>query len=173
MPTSEILIISLAIYFILISRLATLKPVYITARKLYLFRCLFPSWKFYEDIGHVPVLYYRLGSTLEMNESGPWTLAINKLDRSWRNLFLNPEGNLVHAYNSLLQQLENDKEDIAELNKDDLINTASYNLTKNLVITKIKSSDSNDMFFQFKLTSMMQGSVCDLQDILISAVHRV
>ena len=96
---------------------------------------------------------------------------MEKLDRSWKNIFINSKGNLTHAYNSLLQQLENDKEEVTEIDKDNLVNSASYQLTKNLVLSKITPTKDKELFFQFKLTSTMQGSPNNSQDILISIIH--
>ncbi len=151
-----------------IGYLSLLKPRYFSIRKLYLFRCLFPSWKFYEDICYQPLLYYRLAD--DGKNFQQWQLCIEKLDRSWNKLFLNSNANLVHAYGSLVQQLENDKEEIEEGREKDLVSSVSYKLVKNLVEDRIKDQAK---FFQFKLTLTMQGLPQDNADILVSIVHEV
>lgn len=117
----------------------------------------------------MPILYSRTSADGENFSS--WEPVIKKLERNWKNLFLNPEGNLSHAYSSLLQQLESDKEDIAEENKDDLVNSVSYQLTKNLVRTKLDLKPNEKISYQFKLTLELQGNPADCQDILFSLVH--
>ena len=86
---------------------------------------------------------------------------------------MNSEGNLCHAYNSLLHQLEADKEDVREENKDELVQSVSYLLTKNLVVSKIKERADHKQYFQFKLALEFQGNASDCQDILFSIVHEV
>lgn len=117
----------------------------------------------------MPILYCRTSADGDI--FGSWEPVIKKLERNWRGLFLNPEGNLSHAYSSLLQQLESDKEDIAEENKDDLVNSVSYQLTKNLVRTKLDLKPNEKISYQFKLTLELQGNPSDCQDILFSLVH--
>jgi len=169
MTTSYTLVVVFLIYFLAVSFLSSLNPVYISFRKVYLFRCLFPSWKFYEDVCYMPILYCRTSS--DGDNFSPWQPVIEKLERNWRCLFLNPEGNLSHAYSSLLQQLESDKEDIDEDHKDDLVQSVSYQLTKNLVRSKLDLKPNEKMCYQFKLTLELQGNSSDGQDILFSLVH--
>lgn len=171
MPETNTIVIVFAIYLISLYFLSSLKPVYISFRKVYLFRCLFPSWKFYEDLSYIPVLYYR--TSADGGNFGQWNLAVEKLERRWSRLFVNPEGNLCHAYNSLLHQLETDKEDIAEENKDDLLRSVSYQLTQNLVISKMKHEKVVKPFYQFKLSLEFQGNPEDCEDILYSITHHI
>jgi hypothetical protein len=165
------LIIAFAIYFFVVSYLAFLNPIYISIRKVYLFRCLFPSWKFYEDICYLPVLYFRQSTDKE--NFGNWEEVIPKIDRKWKNIFVNAEGNLIHAYNTLLLQLENDKEEVIEGEDENFVNSVSYRLVRNLVELKLKSSYSNSKYFQFKVTSQMQGDRDDFEDTLVSIIHEV
>lgn len=171
MGESYFIWIALLVYFLVISFLSSLNPVYISVRKIYLFRCLFPSWKFYEDICYVPVLYYRLSEDGESFKD--WCPLFDKLERSWKNFFINPEANLRHAYNTLLQQLESDKEEISEERKSELASSVSYLLTKNLVNYRLRDIKSSMKYFQFKLSLEMQGSSLDREDIIFSLVHEV
>ena len=118
----------------------------------------------------MPALYYRESKDgLIFSE---WKSGHEKLRRSFSSVLINPKGNLEHAYNSLLQQLESDKEDTDEEKSNDLEFSTSYQLTKNLIEFKIKSSNSDSNYFQFKLTSTLQGAPEDKEDILISLVHK-
>lgn len=170
MVVSGVIIACFVLYFFLLSCVVILRPVFISTKKLCFFKTLFPSWKFYDDISHLPVLYYRAGSRNEILEM-PWIQAIEKLDRNLNQIFLNPTGNLYHAYNSLLEQLENDKEEVHEINGQDLAHSVSYQLTKNLVIDRIKLQLADTVeCFQFKLTLEMQGAKDDVVDTLLSPV---
>ncbi len=117
----------------------------------------------------MPILYSRVST--DGDNFGPWEQVIEKLERNCKSLFVNPVGNLSHAYSSLLQQLESDKEDIAEEDKDDLVQSVSYRLTNNLVRSHLPSTTAGKIYYQFKLTLELQGNSKDCQDILISLVH--
>lgn len=169
MTTSYTLVVVFLVYFLVLSFLSSLNPVYISFRKVYLFRCLFPSWKFYEDVCYMPILYCR--TSRDGSNFSSWEPVIKKIERNWRCLFLNSEGNLSHAYSSLLQQLESDKEEIEEKNKDELVQSVSYQLVKNLVRSKLDLKNNEKLSYQFKLTLELQGNPADCQDILFSLVH--
>jgi hypothetical protein len=157
----------LFLYLLVLVLLSSLKPVYISFRRVYLFRCLFPSWRFYEDLSYIPVLYYRESNNgLDFDS---WKPACRKIERKWSRIFINPEGNLAHACNSLLQQLESDKEEVTDEDKNLFINSVSYRLCRNLVESLIIPEGKK--FYQFKLTLEKQGSTDDTQDILFSITH--
>lgn len=59
---------------------------------------LFPSWRFFEDVGHRFTLWAR------NSESQDWVLLRKPLSRHRRLLWVNAEGNLVLALDSLLEQ---------------------------------------------------------------------
>ncbi len=171
MSSDTTIIIFLTTYFIALILISRMKTVYIPGRAIYLFRALFPSWRFFEDLCYLPVLYFR--SSEDGKNFGPWEAALGKLERNWGCLFINSQANLLHAYHGLLQQLENDKEEVKEENKNDFIQSVSYQLTKNLVLSRILNSKKEEkkIYFQFKLSAVMQGSPQDAEDILISVTH--
>lgn len=150
-----------------------LKTKYVPGRAISLFRALFPSWRFFEDLCYLPVLYFRTSE--DGKNFSSWQTALGKIERKWSRLFLNPQGNLLHAYHGLLQQLENDKEEFEEENKNLFIQSVSYQLTKNLVVSKILDSKPQDRkkYFQFKLSAVMQASPKDAEDILVSITHEL
>lgn len=164
-----IFILGLIVYFIVLCFIVTRVPRYVNARKMYLFRSLFPSWKFFEDIVYLPVLYMRTGNSSDLQDE-QWVEVLPRIERNWKYLFMNPEGNLLHAYNSLIQQLEYDKEDTSLDNPDSLASSVSYLLVKNMVRKHIEGA-SHITHFQFKLRAIKQGSSVDAEDTLISLVH--
>ena len=84
----DTLLIAFSLYFFLVLALSFLKPRYVPGRAIYLFRALFPSWRFYEEVCEVPMLYIRSGTETEL---GDWHPAWKPLERSLRKIFLNPE----------------------------------------------------------------------------------
>ncbi len=159
------LIIALAVYFALITLLSSLKPRYIPGRAIYLFRAFFPSWRFYEDICEMPMLYYR---TLE--PAGDWKLAWQKPLRSWSTIFVNPQVNYLFACQGLLNQVENDVNELGEGAHEEFSNSVSYRLLENLVRYSMRAEgDGAATRYQFKLMAAIQGEDA-FQDVLISPV---
>lgn len=159
-------IIGLSVYFLILIYVTALKPKYISAQKLYFFKCLFPSWRFYEDVCYLPELFYR--TSVDGVEYTEWMPGINKLERNWINIFINPQANLNHALNTLFLQLENDKEEFEIADKDKLTKTVSYELVRNYIEYILK--DQKVRYYQFKLRSYMQGNENDYQDTVISPI---
>jgi hypothetical protein len=131
-------------------------------------RALFPSWRFFDHLGHVPHLYYRL-QTEEHTGFGNWELALKHKKRTFRCLFLNPHDNLQMAYQSLVEQLVSELQEPSENQSDILPGTVSYNLVQNFVRFQIMShlnENRRDLKFQFKV-------VVDEDDLFISLIHGV
>ena len=118
---------------------------YVPGRAFALFRALFPSWRFFDDVGHVPQLLCRLGPTPD--QLGPWRICVpNRTNRTELkgfvgSLFLNPQGNLRMACNSLVEQLMSDLGDFeveagpgpGPCDESQFVDTVSYQLTRDLV----------------------------------------
>jgi len=137
----------------------------------YLFRSLFPSWQFFAAVTEVPVLYLRISQ--DGQNFSPWENALKKPARHWYSLFLNPEGNLFLACNSLLQQAEVEIGDLSPIEAENYESSVSFNLIKNLVQFCLRQSENNYSHFQFKIGRVLQGS--DLQapeDFLISIIYQ-
>src|SRR4051812_5994815 len=90
-------------YFLALALFSTVKRTTIAGKTIFMFRMFFPSWRFFDDIGHVPVLFYR--KSTQGKEFEPWVECLNKPTRKWRTLLLNPQGNFLLACGSLLQRL--------------------------------------------------------------------
>lgn len=113
--------IGLAVYFVAVLLLAVRKPVEVQSRWLQLLRFLLPSWRFFDELGQLPVLSMREGE-------GPWRPVLPPMTRSVRRLVLNADGNFALACESLVQQLV---ADVVE--SDDVTALESYRLVSNLV----------------------------------------
>lgn len=168
---SKTIIIVFLAYFLILLLLSFIKTKKFSYRGLMLFRVLFPSWRFYDDVNYVPFLYYRFGH--DEKNFGEWKLVLPKLKRNIFNILINPEANLTHAYNTLIQQLEQDKEEVSEENKNDFVKSVSYNLIKNLVQKQIFFSHQlkSKFYFQFKIRAALPENMADAEDVLISITH--
>lgn len=103
--------------------------------RLRLWRSLVPSWKFFEDIGHTPVLFYRVSE--QDHEWSEWQQFHHPLARKPWNLFFNPELNLQLAEKSILQQAISDQ------------STVSLKMIADIIDSRLPSSVQ---IFQFKIS---------------------
>ena len=82
---------------------------------LSLFRCLLPSWRFFDQVETLPVLRYRAAP--HGAGFGDWQDALTAPPRTPGSLFSNPAGNLHLACRSLVERLLADLEDITEIGR--------------------------------------------------------
>jgi hypothetical protein len=151
-------------YFIALTVLSFRKRTNLPGKSIFLLRAFFPSWRFFEDLGDVPVLWYRVARV--GTELGNWQNCTKRLTRRWHGLLLNPQGNLLLASGSLLQQLLSDVEQVDEKHPERVEKFVSYQLTRNLVRHQI--SEMAGLHYQFKLSA---GSGTSCEDVLISPVY--
>jgi hypothetical protein len=162
------------IYFFLILVLSAVKPFHFSGKMIYLFRAFFPSWKFFEDIGEIPVLYYRV-SDKEENDLD-WQPCLLKSKRRISSLILNPSGNYLLACESLLQQFVNDVQDLEEEALTKIEDSISYKLIQNLVCFQVREHSKNHshLFYQFKVSIISQELHRQSdEDLLISPIYQV
>jgi hypothetical protein len=122
-------------------------------------RPLLPTWRFFEDVGVESILHYRSGRSAE--DLGPWTeYSAESSSRSLGSLFLNPVGNLELAKHALVERLVQDLPALG----DELEQSVSYKLVKNLAWSLTRSSVADEGFYQFKISR-------DSEDVLVSPVY--
>lgn len=166
-------------YFLVILAFTRMKSMPIGGKVIFLFRAFFPSWKFFEDNGEVPHLFYRMKSKTE--EWGPWKLYPEPLRLKFQNFFLNPEGNFALACGSLLQHLVDDIENEANSADTQIESTVPYRLTKNLVIDQVKKTKRIEaiFYYQFKISTELPSTPGNLSnikamdDLLLSPTYEV
>lgn len=109
-------------------------------------RVLIPTWRFFDRLGRVPELVYRVKFG---GKFGPWIPAFEKPKRRFYHLFLNPEGNLYLAYNTLVDRLLDDSQ-----NKSlDLEKQISFQQIKNIVQQKASINATKETtHFEFKVS---------------------
>jgi hypothetical protein len=98
-------------------------------------RCLFPSWRFFEDVEPGPMLEFRV----EPGGAPPtaWQAALPAADRA--GLLLNARGNLRLAYQSLVEQLLDELDGVEQEAAPQL---ATYRLVQRLVEERARASGS-------------------------------
>jgi hypothetical protein len=103
-------------------------------RSLTLLRCVFPAWRFFEEITAVPTLSHRLIDA--SGAHGPWRQTLPRPERRLGMWGLHAAGNLYLAYQSLVEQLADELEDLAE--NSDQIRCVSYQLVQALVLWQLR-----------------------------------
>jgi hypothetical protein len=131
---------------------------------LFLFRGLLPSWKFFENSGDLPRLYYRVAGPDE--EFQDWKPALDKPKRNWSGLFINANVNYILACDTILRLL------ILEISKDNLEGTTAFQMVKNLCRYEILRKEKSMTQYQFKI-AMESCSDNSFDEILISAIYEV
>jgi len=155
---------------------ALLKRKTSSSRKLYLLRALFPSWQFFDKAGPTPILRYRLSSTAEFDSD--WKEMPSPPTRTftqfwWRNLLLNPSGQLHFACDSLVHQLIADAQS-SDSPAHSFRTHPSYQLVRAWVESCLPKSA---MHFQFRVDlatpELHQGKVTfTSEEIFLSATEK-
>lgn len=129
-----------------------------------LLRVLIPSWRFFDDVGHVSKLYYQIGPY------GPWQPCFQPQQRHWYQLFLNPHTNLRMALNSIVERLSME---ISDLDENKISESITYQLVENLVRHQVKSIEPKAQNFRFKIVVSSPVSNEADYNALISKEHGV
>jgi hypothetical protein len=172
--TNEAAVSLIGVYFFIILMLSRLKTPSVGGHAIYLFRAFFPSWKFFEDYGDVPALFYRLGANSE--QLGEWIPCLTRPKRRLSSLLMNGDGNFYLACTSLLQQVVAELEDIEEADIQVFDTTVLYQLTHNLVRFQISQQKEDFLkdrvHYQFKVCSGFDDlPELGREDVLISKVY--
>jgi len=101
----------LAVLLVALSLLVWLPRRGVATRGVALFRCLLPSWRFFDQIGSVPALHYRAAP--HGDDWGDWQNALPVPARTAGSLWLNATGNLHLACRSLVEHLQTELEELA------------------------------------------------------------
>jgi hypothetical protein len=137
----------------------------IDSRALMLLRCLFPAWRFFEEIAQAPELSYRVGVSEDV--WGPWRPAIVAAARSHWSLLANAQGNLRLACQTLVEQFVSDLES-APNEPEKLV---SYALVQALVEWRIGLAESLARglggHYQFRVSAMTESEA----ESFVSVVH--
>jgi len=144
------------------------KPLILLKTMNALLRVLIPSWRFFDDVGHVSKLFYQVDTAQK------WQPCFQPQARHWYQLFLNPHTNLRLALNSLVDRLMSEISAInPQANKDQLPQSVSYQLVENLVRHQVRSLLPKAQSFRFKIVISAPGTLDADYDALISEMHEV
>jgi hypothetical protein len=118
---------------------------------------LFPSWKFFSHLSYVPTILVRF----DYGDETQWVpLDYPESKRSLKTLFLNPRGNLILYFQSLLDRLVNDIQanDIQtsdvhhpDLPSGNILHNPTYKMVERLVLNLSLEKHSSFRAVQFKL----------------------
>lgn len=147
--------------------------------KFYLIRSLLPSWRFFESITEIPVLFIRYGPV--GGELGEWEPAVRERPRSLSAVLFNPQLNLGLAIGSLLQQLETEVGELSPDQTEGYESSVSFELIQNLVRYLLRSRKQTILSsgqliqpvqYQFKIGRVWQGDSTDRFDqFLLSRIY--
>lgn len=130
---------------------------------LTLFRCVLPSWRFFEEIAAVPTLSHRVIDA--HGAPGPWQQTLVAPRRHAGMWGLHAAGNLYLAYQSLVEQLATELEEPAEFSE--LSRSVSYQLVQALVRQQLDSQGQGKSGqYQFRLIDGQTES-----PVWVSPVH--
>lgn len=145
------------IYLLVLAIVAVSRVRPVKSRVFFLLRAFFPSWKFFEDCGYMPILQARTKNT-------EWQTMIEQPKKKVWFLFFFPRGNFCLAAQSLVQQFVSDLDELVESHLSDsqiekeLTVLVSYRLVSNLAETLLaeRSLLSGDSF-QFRILISFPG----------------
>ncbi len=136
-----------------------------------LFRALFPSWRFFEELGRVPKLSFRIVGSSETE----WSECLAPERMGLGALFLNARGNLRMAGNSLVEQLVTDLSELEDGATDEAVTSSvSYELVTRLVRSQVRELGGGGpgKRFQFRVVAAVPGATeREGEEILISSEH--
>jgi hypothetical protein len=138
------------------------------SRSWALFRCLLPTWRFFEQLDAVPALRYRVAPSGE--DWREWQDALRPPPRTMSSLLLNAAGNLHLASESLIQHLVADLEEASGLGRSEY-ELISYRLVCALVEQRVRATfgSSATLRFQFSLADSEPADGATL--LFVSRVH--
>lgn len=142
-------------------------------RYIHFFRVFFPSWKFFEDIGASPQLFYRLKQS--SGDFGSWTPLIHKQPRHLSHLFINPQILYLLSIQSLLQHITTAAAEALDQQQTamEFSQSVPYQLVKNCVIESLsKNKFTSPVDFQFKVSTVDPAKPEQIiDDVVISDIE--
>ncbi len=94
--------------------------------------------------------------------------------RNLLNLFINPDGNLYLAKQTLLETLVNESQEISEKQSHNILNSSTYKLVCEWVRGLAKANDTLKHSFQFKIIAKLDAETDNSEeDVFISIEHAI
>lgn len=161
------------LWLALIIALSLTKRRQLGSRRLSLMRALFPSWRFFDQLEHVPKIFFRFST--EEGQYTPWQQLQLRTPRKFSALFFNPIGNLNFAFHSLTEQLISDVNDYQNFQETVsyrlMVEMVRFNLQKRQIETANQEKNlslEKSKCFQFKVSILSVHTETITDDILVS-----
>lgn len=136
---------------------------------IFLFRIFFPSWKFFDESSYLYYLKFRYCKEDEDITLAEWQFCPPKLNRTRKQLLINPYGNIALACESTLQHFYSDLYERQSTNNFiALAEFTSYKNIQNLVQYFARLIDNDFEKYQFKVSVMNE---LEEEDIIVSVIH--
>lgn len=167
------LIWGLLAYLAIIAGFAWYRKEGAFGKRIQLFKAFFPSWRFFEDIGTSPRLLLRWMPEGQ-SEWSAWIEAMPALQR--RRFFVNAEGNLAHAYGSLLQTLIAEAAETPEAEEHLFEDSLTYRMVRAWTKQCIRRIDSENRAsrYQFKVIGVAsENPDAPSEDLILSPPYEV
>lgn len=133
---------------------------------IFLLRAFFPSWKFFDQVGSRILLEVRTIES-ERDWSG-WVPVLPPISRGLGNLFFNPQGNVLHAAHTLVQNLSFEVLTQDETRPETTLNLTNYKLVKNLVEFHLRATQLSSFSKNYQFRVLVNGEC-----LLISPTYRL
>ena len=133
----------------------------------------FPSWRFFDEVGHWPRLSVRIAS--KDRDFGPWRPITLQSKRSLGRLFINDEGSFALAENTLLERALFEISACDPSRAEAFSQSVTYRLIERLVRSRLADDlGESPVRFQFKLSATLPNTpVPASEDVLLSLEHEV
>jgi hypothetical protein len=150
-----------------ISFVVLLPRLQVRSRRLFLLRVLFPSWRFFENIGVNSKLQVRWREA--SGAWGEWRDGLRPPPRAWSAVFHNPRGNLHFARQSAVEHLVAEAEQGGALSES-VAYTVVARLAQESVLESAMHAGVEEFQFKIQHCDARDGSC---EDFLVSSVHRI
>lgn len=157
-------VLALVLFLVLLAWFSLHRGAVLRSPLWLLFRSLFPAFGFFESVGDVPRLHYRIA--MDDGPLGPWLAAPEPKARGAGALLLNAQGNLHLAQQGLIERLLTDM----ELTRDEPSSEGvAYLLVQRLVRSWVARPAEEPLHgaprYQFRVV------VGSDEEVLVSLVH--
>ncbi len=138
-------------YFLVLAALLRLRTPVLRSRWFFLLRSAFPNWKFYQSPGFIPHLYARTGLPAADGSIlwADWQHLYPRRPRRLLDLVHNPDTNLAHVRQSLVDHFHADLYDLPE--DADPRRLVSYRLIEAWLRHRLREDSPEAGCWQFEL----------------------
>lgn len=130
----------------------------------HLLKSLFPSWRFFDDAGPIPVLFVRTGP--DRDRLGPWIAATTRPRPRLCHLLVNAEVLEHLAHETAVARLIDDIAELDDDRHDTLAQMVSYRMVARLAQLWARARQPHASMHQFKVASMLADELID--DLVLS-----